>query len=216
MDANWFTDPQTYEAALAGPLQRAVDRDLVRSAVRALALKLHLTEGAAMALYNAGVTTEELADALDELVAALPPAPRPLAVMVRAVAYVTRLFPDVRNLMASEQLDGAMGMALVRIMTEEMFPLGAETPDPDAPLRWAATELITFRKLQPSTLSALTVPDRCRLADVLEAHVPLMAALVPPVGANALLDVMDKAATLLRRDPPVDVGRLNAAIGLAP
>lgn len=212
---NWFTAQPEAEALLAAPLARAVpNRDLIRSALKALCLKLHLTDGAAGALFNAGVTPADLAVAFDALVAELPESHRPAGVIVRAMAYVAQVFPDVRMLKASQQLDQAVAIALVRILSEELFPLTGRTPDPDADMRWAVTELLTFRKLQAGTLSALPPASRRLVADRLEAQLPLLLAVSPPAGQLAMQEVVTTAAALLRREPPVMIEELNAAIAL--
>jgi hypothetical protein len=211
--SNWFTHTVESETVLYDVVTKAgISRELLKSAVKSLCMTCSLTVESAHGLQSAGLGVADLREVFDRLEAEADTRPGPVRLIVKAMAYVLHQAPGLSFLIASEELDLAVGVAMVRVMANELFPQSGQTPDPQAHLRWAATELITFRQLEPATLEALSPADRALLAQRIRTKLELLRTIVPPRNAEALELVLAVATDLLDRNPPVDLETFNLAI----
>lgn len=209
---NWFLNTLESETVLYDVVTRAgVSRELIKSAIKSLCMKGCLTVESAHGLQAAGLGVVDLREAFLRLEAEAEQRPGPVGLIVKAMGHVVRHAPGVSFLTPSEDLNMAVGIAFVRVMVEELFPLQGEG-DTHGDLRWAASELLTFRELEPATLEALSVKDRALLAQRLKAKMEMLRTIAPPKNAEALEHVLTQATELLERTPPVDVATFNAAI----
>lgn len=217
MTYNWFTHTLESETVLYDVVTRAgISRELIKSAIKSLCMKGCLPTEQAHALQAAGLGVVDLRAAFARLEAEADTRPGPVGLVVRAIGHLVRQAPGVSFLTPSAELDLAVGVAYTRTMVEELFPVPPDAPEAQADLRWAASELITFRALEPATLSALSPADRALLAQRLRAKLEVFRTVVPPHNAEALEAVLSRAAELFDQNPPVDLATLNAAIAPTP
>lgn len=215
--SNWFSQTLESETALYDVVTKAgVSRELLKTAIRSLCMTGSLTTETAHALQSAGLGVADLRLVFERLEAEAESRPGPVRLIVTAMAYLVNQAPGLSFLLPSPDLDLAVGLALVRVMVNELFPQAGPAPDAHAHVRWAASELITFRQLEPATFEALTPADRALLAQRLRTKMELLRTVVPPRNAAALEEVMERATDLLDRNPPVDLATFNAAIAAQP
>lgn len=237
---NWYQSPLAVDGALIEPLKKALPgREVLRAAVRSLLVRRAILPHELTAMEAAGLGPLDLSAAFAKLgeetgtkekdLMAGPGLPgrargtNPLRqdslathnpmlrVLIKAMAHVVRTTPQIAGLVASDQLNGAIGQAVARIMAEECFPsLGR--PDPNAGLRQAAQDLFATRSFGPDALEGMGVMDRAHLAARLESRLELMAQVVPPARAEMLERVVRVAGVNLRRNPPLGLDELNEAL----
>lgn len=210
----WFAQSDLAAEALQQPLHEAVpERALLRGAIKMVALRFSLDESAVGALEAAGFGIHDLQAALERLAAALARTPGSARVATRAARYLAGVAPGLRFLLPGPLLDKTVGVALVRSLSEELFPVETEgVADADAPLRRAFCELVALRGFEPGTLEALDASGRQRLASRLGATRETLIAISPPGAQEALASVIATAVALLDQPSLVSAETFNTAI----
>lgn len=162
-------------------------------------------------LQQSRITLEDLVKAAQKAAEKGKNLPKAGRIQTRAIAYLLTKASVLEGLIASPELDRAMGISVLRELVGELIPV-PKGPDPAAAKRLALSEVLAYGELSEDAFAQLKGSDRRQLADLIKKERSLLVELAPEPNRETLERVLSEAVTALGSPNPLPLDDMNARL----